>query len=112
MWENIIGRHIRRTNRNLLLTACGALCVVAILAVPYMRYWRNFFAGPLDATPEMLVNVQESDSLERYYVRLSGAGAIDSGLQDVEQETDQSTGAVKSETVEATYFAVPLGKRM
>lgn len=112
MWENIIGRHIRRTSRNLALTACGALCVVAILTVPYMRYWRNFFAGPLDATPEMLVKVEEPDSLERYYVRLSGVAAIDSGLQDVEQETDESTGAVKSQTVNATYFIVRLGNRL
>jgi hypothetical protein len=112
MWENIIGRHIRRTSRNLFLTACGAICVVALLAFPYARYWRNVFAGPLDASPEMLLGVQEPDSLDRYYVRLSGVKATDLGLQDVNQEVDKSTGEVTSETVEATYFIIPMSGRI
>jgi hypothetical protein len=83
-----------------------------MLAFPYVRYWRNFFAGPLDASPEVILGVKEPDSLNRYYVRLSGVKATDLGLQDVDQEVDKSTGAVTSETIEATYFIVPMGGRI
>src|SRR5277367_757367 len=118
MWENIIGKHIRRTNRNLFLAACEALCVVAILIVPYLRYWRNFLSGPIDASPEMLSKVQEPERLDQYYVRLNGSRAIDTGLQDVEQEVDHHlhgrpglSNAVTKETLQANYFAVRVGQQ-
>lgn len=111
MWENVIGRHIRRINRNLILTACVALGAVAVLAIPYQRYWRNFFDGPMDATPQVLSTIHDPDAIDRYYVRVSGVDAVDSGIQDITQEVDQTTGKVTSETVKGTYFYVHIGER-
>jgi len=54
MWDNIIGRHIRRTNRNLLLTNLALLAVLATVTLLNGRYLVNFLLGPFPADDAIL----------------------------------------------------------
>jgi hypothetical protein len=49
MWDNVIGRHIRRANRSLLLTNLALLAVLAVVTLANGRYLVNFLLGPFPA---------------------------------------------------------------
>jgi hypothetical protein len=103
MWENVIGFHVRRCNRNLLLVNAGILAAILVWAHLSERYLYNCFAGPFPATQETLAKIVDPMAVRRYFVSLDRLQPLQTGLQYI--ETD-------SRKVTATYFAVPADSRL
>ena len=104
MWDNIIGAHIRRCNRNLF--AVNLLALIALIACGYgsRRYLYNVFAGPFPTSVEALP-AADPDALQRYFVSINGVTALKTGVRYVEKKK------YGGESVKATYFAVKKGDR-
>ena len=103
MWDNVIGFHIRRCNRNLLLVNAGILAAVFVLGYYAERYIYNCFAGPFPTTEETLAKTTDPKTLRRYFVVLDRLQPLQTDLQYVE---------TNSRKVTATYFAVPIESRL
>lgn len=109
MWDSFVGRQIRRCNRNLLWT--NVLVFAALLLCLYnsRRYLYNCFFGPFETTTEALAAIKDPTSLCHYFVTVENVEAIDTGFRLIEKRIDKHDKSVKSQTVKAAYFAVPLG---
>jgi hypothetical protein len=104
-----LDRQIRRTNRNLLLVNLLLIVGVAIYAVVEWRYFYNFFAGPVEARAESLGGSQRPDDVVRYFVTVHGEKSVDTGMQEIKEET---RNGVHSESVNAKYSILFLGNRL
>ncbi len=116
MWDNIVGDHIRRTNRNLLEMGIGILIGLAVtlaIAAPFAnQYFYNFFFGPFPLDREALASGANSAIPFRYFVDVEGAQVLDTGFDEVETQIDSKTKAVKSSRVTATYVALTVDDRL
>jgi hypothetical protein len=110
MWENLVGRHIRRCNRNLFFV--NAVILVALLVWGYSSkcYLYNCFKGPFPTTHDALVKIADASVLQRYFVSVNHLEPLGTGLQYVETTKDKYTQEVKSQKITATYFAASLGE--
>jgi len=106
---SFLEREIRRTNRNLLLFNLLLIAGVAIYTVAEWRYFYNFFAGPVEASAESLAGIQHPDQQLRYFVMVHGEKSVDTGTQEIQEET---RNGVHSETVNAKYSILFLGTRL
>jgi len=111
MWNNVIGRQIRRCNRNLLVVNVCIIIIGIIWAYNARRYLYNCFLGPFPVTQAELVRPIDSTGM-RYFVSLDGLKPIETGLQDIETTVDKYTNAVKSKKVKATYFIAPVEDKL
>lgn len=102
-----LDRQIQRTNRNLLLVGLLLIVAVAAWAVAGRRYLYNFFKGPFDISNSQLVSLQQPDSQLRYFVKVQGEDLADTGVQEVER--DSNTG---SETVKAKFSILLIANRI
>ena len=102
-----LDRQIRRTNRNLLLVSFILIVAVAGYAVGERRYLYNFFAGPFDISTQQLISIPQPDASLRYFVKVKGEDSQDTGVQEIERQSD--TG---SETVKAKFSVLLLAKRI
>jgi hypothetical protein len=107
---SFLDRQIRRTNRNLLLVSLILIVAVVGYAAMERRYLYNFFAGPFQVSGPQLVTIQQPTSQLRYYVTVKGDDSSDTGLQEVERESEG--GTVKRETVKAKYSILLLNKHL
>jgi hypothetical protein len=105
-----LDRQIHRTNRNLLLVGLFLIVAVVGYAAIERRYLYNFFAGPFPVSGPQLVTIQQPGSQLRYFVKVRGDDSSDTGLQEVERETE--SGTVKRETVKAKYSILLLNKHL
>jgi hypothetical protein len=105
-----LDRQINRTNRNLLLVSLILIVAVVGYAAAERRYLYNFFAGPFEVSGPQLVTIQQPRSQSRYFVKVKGDDSSDTGLQEVERETEG--GTVKRETVKAKYSILLLNKHL
>jgi hypothetical protein len=78
--------------------------------VAQRRYLYNFFAGPLEINNQALAETTLPGGQTRYFVRVRGEDASDTGVQEIEQETEG--GTVRRETVTANYVLLSVGKRL
>jgi hypothetical protein len=102
MWENVIGFHIGRCNRNLFFVNAGILAVIFVCAYFAERYLYNCLVGPFPTTQGALAKVTDPKELRRYFVVLDQLQPIQTGLRYVE---------TNSQKVTATYFAIPIDSR-
>jgi hypothetical protein len=105
-----LDRQIQRTNRNLLLVGLFLIVAVVGYAAVERRYLYNFFAGPFPVSGPQLVTIQQPGSQLRYFVKVKGDDSSDTGLQEVERETE--SGTVKRETVKAKYSILLLNQHL
>jgi hypothetical protein len=105
-----LDRQVHRTNRNVLLVSLFLIVAVVGYAAVERRYLYNFFAGPFPVSGPQLVTIQQPASQSRYFVRVKGDDSSDTGLQEVERETEG--GTVKRETVKAKYSILLLNKHL
>ena len=110
MHGTFLDRQINRTNRNLLLVSLILIVAVVGYAVVERRYLYNFFAGPFEISGPQLVTIQQPSSQSRYFVKVKGDDSSDTGLQEVERETE--AGTVKRETVKAKYSILLLNQHL
>lgn len=112
MWKNIIGAHIRRASRNLVMTGLLLIGAVLGLALLNQRYLANFFRGPVVMDRQALLKLGDVASLEKYYVTVQGDEGIDTGVTEVEQTKSKYSYEVKSERVTSKFIALRLDKRL
>jgi hypothetical protein len=111
MWDNVIGQHIRRCNKNLLVMNLVVLAIVLVSVGAAQRYFYNCFAGPFPMSHDDLARVTDPDSQRRYFVSIDQLAPVDTGLEDVERTRNKYTREVTSEKVTAHYYAAPLGNK-
>lgn len=106
---SFLERQIRRTNRNLLFW--NLLLIVSIVGCGCLswRYLYNFVTGPYEATAESLEATKHPAEQLHYFVRVKGDGSADTGVQEILTRT---RSGVSSESVEAKYSILFLGKRL
>lgn len=111
MWNTIIGTHIRRSNRVLLLT--NGLVVLLVLGTAALcgRYLFNFCFGPFVVDRATLLSNKEAHRSLEYFVDVHGDQAFEVGNQ-IEKTTNKRTGAVTRERVVAKYLALRLDDRL
>ena len=105
MWENFIGRQIRRANRNLLLTNAAILAVIALVAFGNWHYLNNWVRGAAATDATQIASLKSADELERNFVKFDVAEVFSSGFQDVEQKNGVTT------SVKADYLIAWVGDR-
>ena len=99
-----IARQVRRANLRLLtVNAILILGVVTYVAVN-ARYFNNFIRGPLSISGTKLISVSDPNSLDRYFVSVTADKSVDSGIQHIEQQVDETTNKVESQTIDADYL--------
>jgi hypothetical protein len=107
---SFLDRQIRRTNRNLFLVSLLLIVGVAGYGFAQRRYFYNFVAGPFAVDGTRLTGDLRPDDQLRYFVKLRGEESAESGLQEVERETEG--GSVHNETVTAKYSILVIDKRL
>jgi hypothetical protein len=107
---SFLDRQVQRTNRNLFLVSLLLIIGVAAYGFAQRRYLYNFFAGPFEVDGNSLKSIRYPDDQFRYFIKVRGEDSSDTGLQEVEQETE--SGSVQRETVKANYSLMFVGKRV
>ena len=79
MWQNFIGQHVRRTNRNLLVVNLLIVLALGILLVVSLPYLKTFFGTPQGMTPQQ-ITARLSD-VSGTIVTVTGQRGFPSGLQ-------------------------------
>jgi hypothetical protein len=97
MLDNVVGRHIRRCNRNLLLINAAIIVIAIWWLVGSQRYLYNCYVGPQKISASDVLRA-ETFVEHRYFVSLPELKPIDAGLED----TSTSYGHT---SVTAHYFA-------
>jgi hypothetical protein len=92
----------RRVTAWSLVLACALL-----FALAQHRYVGNFVAGPYDFGQTDLDAISDVETAPRYFVRVTGARAIDTGIQEI---TTRKRGGSRS--VSARYYVLVLGDRL
>lgn len=103
MSSGIIGAHLRRTNRNLLLSGAILLAALAGALALGRRYLYNFARGPFAVEAADLGKAWDAGDPERTWVTVTGAGSEETGLQEIEQKKSKS-GALLSERPVAKFL--------
>jgi hypothetical protein len=112
MRNTIVGQHIRRANRNLILINALLLGSVVLMFVVTANYWVNFVGGPFPMSRDEVVALPNADRLSHYYVRVDGEQVIPTGAQHIEKKVDQRTKQVKEQKVTAEYAALAIGDKL
>lgn len=112
MWNNIIGTHIQRTNRNLLFTSAVFLLAALAVALANARYMENFLTGPRPISAEQLAATHDPNTLRHYFVRVRGDKSLDTGMTEIEQERAKYSNEMKSEKVTAHFMLLRVGEKI
>ncbi len=80
------------------------------LALSQKRYISNFVMGPFDLGPAELDSIRDVAQAPRYFARVTGSKAIETGIQQI---TIRKRGGVEtSRSVSAAYYALVVGERL
>jgi hypothetical protein len=107
---SFLDRQMQRTNRNLFLVSLLLIISVAGYGLAQGRYFYNFFAGPLEVDGNSLDRIKHPDDQLRYFIKVRGEDSADTGLQEIERETEG--GSVRRDTVKAKYSLIFVEKRL
>jgi hypothetical protein len=81
-----------------------------LLAFAHRRYVENFVGGPYDLGPADLDAVRDVSEAPRYFARVTGSKAVDTGLQQI---TVRRRGGVDTNrSVSASYYALVVGDKL
>jgi len=109
--NSFLERQIRRTDRNLVLVNGILLAgLLAVVALNY-RYAINFVRGPKAISTEDLLAIQDPEQRAQFFVQVTGERVAPTGFQHVEQQINESTNKVESESVKYDYKALKVGQR-
>uniref|UniRef100_A0A7C3PG16 Uncharacterized protein n=1 Tax=Oscillatoriales cyanobacterium SpSt-418 TaxID=2282169 RepID=A0A7C3PG16_9CYAN len=112
MWQGFIGRQIRRSDRNILLTNMGLVLIPLTFGVLSSRYWQNFAAGPLKLDRQAALAVKDPTQEARDFVTIKGDRALDTGVEQITQRKRRYSGTVTSETTSAKYIALLMDRKI
>ncbi len=88
----------------------AALASVALFGIAQLRYIQNFLLGPFDLGPTDLAAIRDVSEFPRYFARVTGSKAIDTGIQQI--EIHKRGGVETSRSVSAAYYALVVGDRL
>ncbi len=83
MWENVIGRHVRRCNRNLLIANAAVVAAVALVAAANGRYLAGWFGGPVPIRPERIAALSAAEALHSRFVEFTAGKIVSTGYQAI-----------------------------
>lgn len=112
MWENIVGKELRRGARNLIWTHILLIVIVCVLALANEKFLYNLVSGPAKTSPEALAAIKDPGAVRRYYVTVKGEKSVESGMQEIEQTKSKYSNEVKSERVTAGFAVLFVGKHL
>lgn len=85
------------------------LAAVALFVLGQLRYIQNFVMGPYDLGTAELDAIRDVSQAPRYFVRVIGSEAIDTGIQQI---TIRKRGGVEtSRSVSGGYYALAVGDK-
>jgi len=94
MWNNVIGEHVRRTTRNLLLVNALLLAGLALLAWGNGRYLYNALLGPFEVDHQTLAATANPGAATRYFVTVTGDERFETGFHAITRTVDKYSRAV------------------
>jgi hypothetical protein len=105
-----ISRMVRaRCARRATAWAVAVACVV-LVGFAQQRYVKNFLMGPYVLGTADLDSISDVSKAPRYFVRVTGSKAIDTGIQEVTAPSEGSTDT--SRPVPAEYYALVMDDRL
>ena len=105
----ILGMVRARSLRRVAAWGLTAGCLV-LLAVAQKRYISNFVMGPFDLGPAELDSIRDVAQAPRYFARVTGSRAIETGIQQI--TIRKRAGVETSRSVSAAYYALVVGERL
>jgi hypothetical protein len=106
MDHSFVSKVVNRANRTLLIWSIVGLLAVIGLLLLNTRYLYNFILGPFDIQAEQVLQVGSASTPQQYWVNVAGEDMINTGV------TYTTTSSGGSKTIEASYFAMPVGEQL
>ncbi|CAK8713618.1 MAG: hypothetical protein CDV28_102222 [Candidatus Electronema aureum] len=92
------------------ITVCAVIAVcIALLLFVQKRYIQNFINGPYDLSAADLDLIRDVSQTPRYFARISGSKAIDTGIQKFAVHT--RNGVETDRSVSAKYYGLVIGEK-
>jgi len=84
MWDDFIGRQIKRTNRNMFLLGTVMLAILGAILAATWRDAYNFLLGPFPIENSELASIWSPDQPKRYFLKVQGEHLFSTGMREVE----------------------------
>lgn len=95
---------VRRSNRNMLIISLLVLVILIGAEIAAFRYFYNFFTGPQPIEAETLLEIENPETLQQYYVTIDDVDAYDTGFEYVTERNG-------NETIDKSYLLLDLTDR-
>jgi hypothetical protein len=102
-------QRIRATYRLRTIAWCLIAGAAVLFAASQHRYISNFLSGPFDFGQAELDAIEDVAAAPRYFVRVTGSKALDTGIQQL--TTRKRAGAETTRSVSASFYALVVGER-
>ena len=113
MWDGVVGREIRRANRNMILVNVLLVACVGLVGLGLgERYLFNALRGPAAMTQDALVAITDPDKVSRNFVTVKADKELGAIWSHYERTKDSNSGRVISEKTTAWYVGVKVGKNL
>ena len=104
-----VHQRIRATYRRRTIAWCLIASAAVLFATSQHRYISNFLSGPFDFGQAELDAIEDVAAAPRYFVRVTGSRALDTGIQQL--TTRKRTGTETTRSVSASFYAFVVGER-
>src|SRR4051794_15636953 len=98
-----------RSRRRLVAWGVALACGVAFV-LSQRPYISNFINGPYPLGLGELTRIHDVDNAPRFFGRVTGSEALDTGLQEI--TVQKTSGVETSRSVSAAYYALVVGDRL
>ena len=103
MENNWVLQQIRKVYLRRLIWWGGVLACLLLFVLSQQRYLVNFFQGPFTLGKAELDSIQDASSTPRYFARVTGSKAIDTGIRQI---TVRKRAGVETSRSESGAFYV------
>jgi len=105
-----VHQQLRTTCRRRVAAWCIVLGGAVLFLLAQSRYISNFVSGPFDFGQPELDAIGDVSTAPRYFVRVTGSRAIETGIQQF--TTRKRAGVETSRSVSAAYYVLVVGDRL
>ncbi|HEV8096178.1 MAG TPA: DUF6709 family protein [Burkholderiales bacterium] len=110
MNDNWVVQQIRKVCLRRLIWWGGVLACLLLFVLSQHRYIANFFQGPFTLGKAELDSIQDASSTPRYFARVSGSKAIDTGIRQI--TVRKRAGVETSRSVSGEFYVLMLEDRL
>ena len=111
MYDDYIGRQIRRATRSLLVLSFVPVLAAAAAAISYQRFLGSLLHGPMQMSAQELVAVSNPESLSRYNVVVNGDQIFSTGFQKLAEGESSGGKDVSNKKVAERISVLTFGDR-